>query len=393
MKRIHFLPSFTACSMLLIFLTFSIEAASAQTCNATIHGNLKQMKPGTWIYSQWYDIEHMALGPEHFDSVQNTPQGFTIKMNVKPGGGNGMILFIGRKGGVGKGMFVYADQGEVLITGSDSTFNNAELSGSLFSRELNEFHHFINDNPTLSSYDAVKTKAMMAKRGKDSLAIQQTTRQLNHLDSIRKTLSLQWIDKHLNSPISVFVMQNIYEPLYNKLSFDEQEVILNKLSPAALNNKAAEAMRYTIRMGRIMSAGKKAPDFTQNDTLGRPVSLKDFRGKYVLVDFWASWCGPCRKENPNVVKTFKQFKDKGFTVLSVSLDKASARGDWLEAIHKDGLSGWTHVSDLKYWANDVAKLYDVKAVPSNFLVGPDGTIIAKDLRGEDLGKKIAELLN
>ena len=373
-------------------LLFAV-ASFAQSYNATIHGNLKLMKPGTWIYSQWYDIEHMALGPEKFDSVQNTPQGFTIKKNVKDGGGNGMILFIGRKGGVGKGMFVYLDKGEVVITGSDSTFNNSALSGSLFSRELNEFHHFVNDNPSLSEYDAVRAKAMSAKRGKDSLAIQQTAAKLNRLDSIKKALSLQWIDKHLNSPISVFAMQNIYEPLYGKLTFDEQEAILNRLSPAALNNGAAQAMLHTIRTGRVITVGKRAPDFTQNDTLGRPVSLKDFKGKYVLVDFWASWCGPCRKENPNVVKTFNQFKDKGFTVLGISLDKESAKGDWLAAIHKDGLGGWTHVSDLKYWANDVAKLYDVKAVPSNFLIGPDGTILAKDLRGEALGKKMAELLN
>jgi len=139
-----------------------------------------------------------------------------------------------------------------------------------------------------------------------------------------------------------------------------------------------------------VAIGSHAQDFTQNNTVDKPVSLSSFKGKYVLVDFWASWCGPCRAENPNVVKAYNKYKDKGFTVLGVSLDGQSTKAAWLKAIDSDGLV-WTQVSDLKGWDNEAAKLYDVKSIPQNFLIDPNGVVIGKNLRGEALNAKMAEI--
>jgi peroxiredoxin len=134
-----------------------------------------------------------------------------------------------------------------------------------------------------------------------------------------------------------------------------------------------------------------APDFEQPDTSGHPVRLSSFRGKYVLLDFWASWCGPCRQENPNIVKVYNEYKNKNFTIIGISLDKREGAFAWLNAIKSDHLT-WTQLSDLKFWNNAVAQLYFVQSIPKNFLIDPTGKIIAQDLRGDDLEDELKKVL-
>src|SRR5690554_3266195 len=138
--------------------------------------------------------------------------------------------------------------------------------------------------------------------------------------------------------------------------------------------------------------GTLAPDFTQNDTIGNPISLASFKGQYVLLDFWASWCGPCRRENPNLVDAYNKYKDKNFTILGISLDRPDGKEKWIQAIHDDNLA-WTQVSDLKHWNNEVAKLYGIRSIPQSYLLDPEGRIIATNLRGIGLHEKLAELFD
>ena len=195
-----------------------------------------------------------------------------------------------------------------------------------------------------------------------------------------------YILKNPNSPI-VFTMLDEYtrgvidaekvEPLFNPISKE----LKNSVEGKKWGEKLAKAKRTSI--------GKQAPDFVQNDTLGNPVKLSSFRGKYVLVDFWASWCGPCRAENPNVLKAYNKLKDKNFEVVSVSID--SDRKAWLKAIKEDGMP-WTQVSDLKGGKNEAGILYGVDAIPQNWLLDPNGIVLERNLRGEDLDEYIERLM-
>jgi peroxiredoxin len=195
-----------------------------------------------------------------------------------------------------------------------------------------------------------------------------------------------------------FVMTNknsVLAPYYSLVYLNQpgEEVfmksVFENLTPAVQRSFFGSKLGELVASINKTAVGSMAPDFSQNDPNGTPISLSSLRGKYVLVDFWASWCQPCRMENPNIVNAYKNFKDKGFEILGVSLDQDGAA--WAKAITDDKLT-WKHVSDLKYWDNEVAKMYGIRSIPASFLLDQEGKIIAKDLRGEALEAKLKELM-
>lgn len=197
----------------------------------------------------------------------------------------------------------------------------------------------------------------------------------------------EFVKAHPKSAVSGYV---IYTDFNNQnIPVTDLEEALSYLDKSMQNTKFVKLATKRVNEVHGTTVGYPANNFSQTTADGKLVSLSDFKGKYVLIDFWASWCRPCRMENPNVVAAYNRFKDKGFTVLGVSMD--SNRDPWLAAIQQDGLS-WTQVSDLKGWGNEVGKMYGVTGIPQNYLIDKDGKIVAKDLRGAALDEKLAEII-
>jgi peroxiredoxin len=281
---------------------------------------------------------------------------------------------------------IYLEPGTITIASPDS-LDNAVLSGTPLNTDYQKLRVAL--KPSIKKMAQLSNDYQKAtpQQRTDKAFRESLDNQYEAIEAEQRQVRADFIKANPNTPVSLYALQRYggYAPDYADLKpkFDG-------LSETVRNSDEGKAYEKTLTMLKATSVGAMAPDFTQADTLGKAVSLRDFRGKYVLVDFWASWCGPCRQENPNVVKAYNQYKDKNFTVLGVSLDRPGAKEAWMNAIHKDGLT-WTQVSDLKFWDNEVARQYGIRSIPQNFLIGPDGTIVAKNIRGEALSKKVAEV--
>jgi len=268
-----------------------------------------------------------------------------------------------------KGLSFYLENSNITITGKLDSLGKASITGS----------------KTQDEYSALNASMKPLIEKLTRLTIEYRTAN----EAIMKEMRSIQKEFVLNNPNS-FATPNILRSMMNEMNPDEIEKIITAMNREVANTNTVADIKANIMSKKAVDVGQKAPDFTLNDVNGHPVKLSSKVGsKLLLIDFWAAWCGPCRLENPNVVKVFNEFKSKGFDIFGVSLDRT--RAEWIKAIATDDLR-WTHVSDLLYFNCIAAKLYAVNAIPANFLLDQNGIIIAKNIRGEDLYNKVKELL-
>jgi len=277
---------------------------------------------------------------------------------------------------------LFLDKGDIKITTEDS-ISKATVEGSVANDDYLRLNGQLKDvNGRLDELEGQYRQLYMAE---DEEGMKKLEPQFDELAAQQKQIMRDFLKNNCNSPIALYVLNKYAD---YEINLAEIEPMFNKLGKYIRNTPGGKEFASGLEAAKKTAVGQPALDFAQPDVEGKNVNLASYKGKYLLIGFWASWCGPCRAENPNMLKAYSRFHDKGFDVLSVSLD--DKREKWVAAIQADNLQ-WTQVSDLKGWKNEVAEKYGIRAIPQNLLIDPKGNIIAKNLRGDALEKKLEEV--
>ncbi len=282
---------------------------------------------------------------------------------------------------------VFVEKGDINFIADSKNLRGYKVENS---KSHAEYENFMGN--VLGAFDKkvqeLGSKYGVAQRNGDTAEVNRLESEYENIQNNKKKAMLDYVKEHNKSVVGPYV---IYSNSY-MFDLDQLEDAVNNTDGSLSNNKYVKLLKDKVATLKRVQIGQPFIDITQDDPQGNPVSLSSVvkKNKYVLVDFWASWCQPCRGENPNVVNAFHKYHDKGFTVFGVSFDRN--KDSWIKAIQDDGLT-WTHVSDLKGWGNAAGKLYGIQSIPQNILIGPEGKIIARNVRGQALQDKLKELLD
>ena len=358
-------------SLAALTLGFFACTSQAPKDSYTINGEISGLKDSLIYFrtstgdSMYLDSAKVVDGKFTFTGKTEEPKMASIFLQDRRGGFN-----------------FYVENAIIDIKGNVDSLSGVKITGAPTQGEWDKF--MASMKPVNDHEDSLYAKYQMAQMQKDTATVAAIEKEAMGLNDQKTAISKTFIEQNPKSYVSLNLLNSlVYSTEYNDLN-----KMFQGLDTSLQHSASGTKISEQLNIMKATAVGQPAIDFTANDVNGNPVSLSSFKGKYVLVDFWASWCGPCRAENPNVVKAYNQYKDKGFTILGVSLDEDGSK--WKEAIEHDKLA-WTQISDLKGWKAEPAALYGVKAIPANYLIDKDGKIIGHNLRGEKLQEKLSEI--
>lgn len=341
---------------------FIIDAAIADLTYETAY--LTDFKDGEMIK---LDSTKIVDGKFSFKGKMDLPEARYINFND---GKERIVLFV--------------ENDSIHISGSLTDVSAIKITGSSSNDIFNDFKQNLKTHD--DKLNEIIDRYYAAEEAGKNEELEKIDAEYYAAEDVKLKFVEDFVKMNKSSVVAPFIGLRFLAGAYELGKLDSLAKMFEKDAAESVYTKL---INERVAILKSTQEGVPAPEFSQNDADGNPIALSSFKGKYVLIDFWASWCGPCRAENPNVVAAFKKYNSKGFEVFGVSLDDNKEK--WLEAIEKDGLT-WKQVSDLKGWGNAVAKQYGVQGIPHSILVDKEGVIVAKNLRGEDLHKKLAEVL-
>ncbi len=290
---------------------------------------------------------------------------------------------------------VMVENEKISIDFDKADIQNSTVKGTKSNEALFEYNKGF--KKLIDKRNALNQEYATIVNSADTVAIQKLTAEFTETNEELKVFPIQFLKTNNDSYMALTLLESIIQSkpedlteidaIYNNLNTDLKNSIYGTMVGTKLND-----LKMQNESLAMLNIGKVAPDFSAPDPDGKQISLNQIKGKATIIDFWAAWCGPCRKENPNVVKVYNKYHDKGLEIIGVSLDRQGQKDKWLKAIEDDKLT-WHHVSNLNYFNDPVARQYNIQAIPATFILDADGKIVAKNLRGQALEDKIAEILN
>lgn len=362
-------------SIIMSILWFGCDVDNEKELSSyTINAEITGIEDGTPIYMQL--VEEGKLSNIDTADILESKAVFTGRL------ANPEMIYL-RVGDSRKMINLYGENSDISVRVNIDSLDQAEVTGSSVHDDLMAFKKYMKLFDEQSAKLNQEYKMANARSDTDrsnEILIEYEDLRKEQVNAIKK-----FVKDRSQSYISPFIIQRY---LAYDMDYPELKELLLGLDSAVHDSEDFQSLSERMETLETVAIGKPAVDFALNDTTGNPIAISSFRGKFLLIDFWASWCGPCRKENPNVVKLYNDYNDKGFEIIGVSFDDSRER--WVDAIQNDGLT-WPHVSDLKGWSSKAGKLYAINSIPATVLLDRNGTIVAKNLRGEELRKKLEEL--